>query len=85
MRIPCYLDFDEHSSTVTIVHAKTGCTQLKIKLEKSSSGTMKRVVPDEDCDNYWIAVKPADSVVFEDRLFGDKSVIVDRFDFRLEK
>lgn len=85
MKIPCYLEFDERTSTVTIVHAKTGCTQMKIKLESSASGTMSRVSPNEDCDNFWIAVKPADSVVFQDVLFDKKALVVESINFKLTK
>lgn len=86
MQIPCVLDFDEKSDTVTILHGKTGCIQMIIRLEAAGVGTMTRITPDTDCDNYWIGVKPADSVVFNDKLFDRKNTLVIRsIDFALEK
>lgn len=86
MRIPSYLEYDEATQTVTICHRRTYATLMKIKLEASASGTMTRVNPDgtEDCDNYWIGVKPADSVVFEDGLFGRKVLSVKAIHFTVK-
>ena len=85
MRIPCYLEFDERTSTVVIRHSKTHCVQMVIKLESSSNATMSRVTSNCDCDNFWIGVKPADSVVFEENLFGKKALVVKSCDFELKE
>lgn len=82
-RIPCYMDFDKRTHTVTLRHAKTNTIQMILKLEAGMSGTMERLTPMEDCDNFWIALKPADSTVFEDKLFGPKQIIVEKFKFFL--
>lgn len=78
----CTLSFDEKTSTVT-VRSKFGTDLLKIKLEAASAGTMRRVNPYESCDNYWIGVKPSDSTVFNDILFGDCQLAVKSIDFSL--
>ena len=83
MKIPCWLEFDERTSTVTLRHAKTQTIQMKIKLEACATGTMSRVVPEEDCDNWWIAFKPADSVVTTDMLFSKKMLIATQLSFDL--
>lgn len=77
----CTLSFDERNSIVT-VRSKFGTDLLKIKLEAASVGTMSRVNPHESCDNYWIGVKPSDSTVFDDILFGDCQLIVKASTFR---
>jgi hypothetical protein len=46
---------------------------------------MSRVTADCDCDNFWIGVKPADSVVFEENLFGKKALVVKSCDFELKE
>lgn len=84
-KIPCYLEFDERTSTVTLRHAKTGCIQMTIKLESCSVSTMTRVDAQQDCDNHWIGVKPADSTVINDVLFGNKKLLVNSIDFSLVK
>lgn len=84
MRIPCYLEYDKSTSTVTLRHAKTQTIQMMIKLENSGVGTMERVTPDQDCDNFWIAIKPADSVVFQDVLFDKKKLNIKSIDFELK-
>lgn len=71
-RIPCYLEFDESTNVVTIRHATHKTIQMMIKLEAGSEGTMKRVVPMEDCDNFWLGVKPSDDEVFNNLLMGRK-------------
>lgn len=85
IKIPCFLEFDERTSVVTLRHAKTGTIQMVIKLESGSEGTMTRIVPEADCDNFWMAVKPTDSVVFDDVLFGKKKLVIDSLKFHLEK
>jgi hypothetical protein len=85
MRIPCYLEFDERTATVTLRHARTQRVQMKIKLEAAAVNTMSRVNPDEDCDNYWAAFKPADHVVFNDRIFDRQQLIVTSVNFHLAK
>ena len=83
MRIPCYLEFDERTSVVTMRHAKTNTIQMTVKLEAGATGTMGRLSPDVDCDNWWIAFKPADSVVVDDRLFGEKKLVATQLSFDL--
>lgn len=83
-KIPCWLEFDETCNVVSLRHAKTGTIQMLIKLEAGAEGTHTRIKPHEDCDNFWIAVKPADSTVFEGKLFGRSKLAVTEFKFDLE-
>lgn len=85
MKIDCVLEFDERTSTVTLRHAKTQATVMMIKLEAGMSGTMKRVPTDGsvDCDNFWIGLKPSDSMVFDDLLYGDSVLSVENVKFNL--
>jgi hypothetical protein len=57
---------------------------MVIKLEANSTWTMTRISADVDCDNWWIAFKPADSVVTEDLLFGKKKLISSNLNFDLK-
>ena len=82
-KIPCYMEFDAATNVVTMRHAKTGCIQMTIKLESGAEGTHTRIAPDVDCDNFWIAVKPADALVFGRKLFGRSKVSVQKFDFKV--
>lgn len=84
MKIPCYLEVDEASSTVTMRHAKTRCIVMMIKLEAGAIGTMLRVDSQQDCDNYWLGLKPADGVVFMDGLFSEKQLHIKQLDFELK-
>lgn len=79
------MEVDERTGTVTMRHAKTQTVQMMIKLEASSIATMLRIESDVDCDNFWIGVKPADSVVFNDVLFDNKQLVVKSIDFELRK
>lgn len=83
-RIPCYLEFDDRTNTVTLRHAQTNCIQMQIKLEAGCESTLTRVIPQEDCDNWWIGIKPADHVVTESGLFSKKKLRVRTIDFTLE-
>jgi hypothetical protein len=85
IRIPCYLEFDERTNTVTMRHAKTNTIQMMIKLEAGMEGTMTRIDADCDCDNFWIATKPSDSAVFQDRLFDGKKLRINSIDYSLIK
>jgi hypothetical protein len=55
---------------------------MKVKIT-GNEGTITRLIEEEDCDNYWIAVKPADSVVFDEVLMGDCKVDINKFEFSL--
>jgi len=82
-RIPCYMEYDEVTTTVTMRHAKTNTIQLMLKLDCSGLGTMTRIVPDEDCDNFWLGVKPTDRLVFVDELYGRSKLVVKSIHFDL--
>jgi hypothetical protein len=87
-RIPCYLSVDESNDTVTLRHAKTNCLVAMFKLEAGTIGTMSRLstTGEEDADNYWIALKHADNVVFNDGLFKrNTQVRVTAFNFTMER
>jgi len=79
MRIPCYLNYDADTGVVELTAAKTGCSLMKLKLEDSAKGTMDRIHPSFDCDNFWIGVKPADADVA--KLFGRKKLRVEKIIF----
>lgn len=85
MKIPCFLEFDQRTSTVTMTHGKTGTRLMQIKLEAGAVGTMSRVPTDgsEDADNFWLGVKPDDATVFEEILFGDCKLAVNSIDYKL--
>lgn len=87
--IPSYLKYDPNTSTVKIIHAKTGVHLLTLKLEANSTSTMERVWDEKpgtvDCDNFWMGVKPADSVVFEDMLFDRNDLVVQSINFTINK
>lgn len=83
-RVPCYLEFDAATNVVTARHAKTGCIQMTIKLESGMESTHSRIEPNVDCDNFWIAVKPADSTVLDGKLFSRAKLTVQEFKFEIE-
>jgi len=85
----CDVTYDAKAQVLDIRSAAFGARIAQIKVEAAAAGTMQRVPWNsdgvEDCDNFWIAVKPADSVVFEDGLLGKKKkVVVKEFKFNLE-
>lgn len=75
----CTLRFDLATNTVTICHRKNGTNLMQIKLESGSEGTMARITPEQDCDNFWIGLKPADNFVFQTGLFSRKRLVVQQF------
>jgi len=82
LEVKCIMEFNEKTSTVTIRHAKTRTIQMVIKLEDSCGiNTMTRISPEVDCDNFWIGIKPYDSTVFNDNLFGKTKLVVKTFEF----
>ncbi len=74
------------TQVLTLRDKKYKTIQFMLKLEGNGS-TMSRFMrePSEDVDNYWIGVKPADGVVFENNLFGRHQLVVTKFDFLLTK
>ena len=73
MRIPnCVFTYDNATHVVEVTYR--GARVIQIKLEGSATGTMTRVVPGEDADNYWIGIKPSDAAVFDNQLLGRKSL-----------
>lgn len=80
----CRMEYDTVTDVVTLRNVKNNTIQMMIKLEECAAGTMKRLNPFEDADNYWLGVKPADSVVFDDALMGKKHLIVKSIDFDLK-
>lgn len=80
----CSMEYDTKTNVVTLRNVKTKTVQMMIKLEACAAGTMDRLDPSEDADNYWIGVKPADSAVFNDVLMGKKQLIVKSIDFNLK-
>lgn len=86
MEIPCLMCFDEHTSTITLRHRKTQVILMTIKLEFSGIGTMARVSSSGlyDCDNFWIAIKPSDHMVFDEVLFDTKKLIIKNIEMTLE-
>jgi hypothetical protein len=84
----CHVSYDPKTQVLDIRSAKFGARIAQIKVEAGAAGTMQRVPWNsqgvEDCDNFWIALKPADSVVFEDGLLGNKKVVVKEFTFDLK-
>ena len=84
MEIPgCTLYYNEKTETVEIRHTKNNTVILTIKLESNSTGTMNRIDVNSDSDNFWLAIKPADDLVFNGRLFGTPKLIVNSIDFEL--
>lgn len=82
------LEWDSSNNSVTI-RGKSGNIILTLKLTDPGIGTMERIFDEEsknqDCDNYWIGVKPSDDVVFEQILFDRGcEVKVNKFEFSLE-
>lgn len=84
MKLPTTMEFDERTSTVTIRHMQTRVILFMVKLEAGYAATMSRIDPTVDCDNFWMGVKPADSLVFSGELFGRELLVVDSIAFRLE-
>ena len=83
MRLNATVDWDESTSTLTI--SRNGANFAKIKFAVEGIGTMCRAAKafprGEDCDNFWLAIKPADDMVFSGQLFSRKTVVVTRLDF----
>ena len=73
MKLKCYFEYDEANETVTITSAKHGNTIMKLKIESSATGTIERIDAECENDNFWLAIKPADSVVFDEMLFARSS------------
>lgn len=80
----CVLTYDARTETVTIRHSRYNTILMKIKLESAATGTMERITPEQDCDNFWIGIKPADSVIFGDVLFDRKKLSIQQLDFCLK-
>jgi len=79
---------DEVTDTVTIYNAKRSTRLMVIKLESAHATTMTKAIKagsDYDVDNYWMAIKPADNVVFDMALYGRKRLVVNEILFTLEK
>jgi len=84
--INCKLTFCERTNTVVIRAGKYNCQIMQIKLECSGSSTMSRAldnISEGDADNHWIAIKPSDSTVYDEKLYSKKQVIVKQLDFDL--
>lgn len=81
-RAICY--YDQRTQTLTI-RSTSGGIQFMIKFAEAA-GTIQHIRPDEDCDNYWVAFKPADSAVFFDEpcLFSKARVVIEELSWRLE-
>lgn len=84
--IPCLMCFDERTSTVTLRHRKTQVVLMTIKVEFGGIGTMTRICANGtcDCDNFWIAIKPDDHMVFNGILFDKKKLIIKNIEMTLE-
>ena len=78
--INCVMEIDDATETVTIRSKKHQTILASFKIAECF-GTFARIEEDCDCDNYWIAIKPADSEVFENRLFGRTRIQVTSFSF----
>lgn len=82
--IKCVLEVDERSGIVTL-RSRYGAILAKIRCDMNGFGTFTRIEETEDCDNYWIAVKPGDSAVFEEGLFDSrKKMSVKQFEFDMK-
>ena len=87
--IKCTLEIEDDG--IVTLRDRRGCMMAKIRCDMNGFGTFTRIQEGEDCDNYWIAVKPSDGVVFGDReagvppLFSRAKMVVEEFKFRLEK
>lgn len=77
-----WLEIDEHTQTITLRNCKHGTIQATIKVDASCFATWTRLEEDCDCDNFWIAVKPADSEVFENGLFDKRPLFAEEFTYR---
>ena len=92
--VPTIMEFDVSNNSVTLRHAKTRVILMMIRLDDIGLGTMTRIfsddetgykVGDEDCDNYWIGIKPSDHAVFTERLFDRRRKLVVRsIDYSIE-
>ena len=71
----CTVIVDDSDKVLTVI-SKYGATVCKIKFEDSGWGTMERVEEKYDTDNWWVAFKPSDSVIFENNLFSRKKKVV---------
>lgn len=60
----CTLVYDDRTGNLT-VYDRHGAQLLQLKLPHGGDGTMRRVRPGYDSDNYWLGVKPADCCVTE--------------------
>lgn len=85
--VKCVLFFDERTGTVT-VETRKGERVLMLKVPAGDT-TMKRALKavnegnGEDCDNFWMLVKPSDETVMAG-LFSKKEVKVLKFEFEMK-
>ena len=68
---------------VTLIH-KSGAVLAAIRFEYVNFGTFTRVNPNEDNDNYWVAIKPSDSMVFDHGLFDPSKIMCGFPDYQLK-
>ena len=88
-QIKCIMEIEDDG--IVTLRGRRGEMLAKIRCDMDGFGTFTRIQEGEDCDNYWIAVKPSDHAVFGDweagvpPLFSRAKMVVEEFKFRLEK
>ena len=84
-RVKCVLLYDERTGTLSL-ETRKGQRVLMLKVPAGDT-TMKRAFialkEGEDCDNFWIIVKPSDETVMAG-LFSKKELRVLKFEFELK-
>ena len=70
-RFQCYMEIEDNG--IVTIRGRHNNILAMFRHEMASFSTMTRVDKDEDCDNYWIAIKPGDNEVFYGKLFDRRS------------
>lgn len=81
--INCRMDIDEETRTVAI-YGEFNNILMKMKVEEGMFGSFLRLNNKDDNDNYWVAIKPSDYLVFDNRMFTRKKLIVRNVRFELK-